>query len=66
MVDDEMRRLKHDIRGCLNAMKLGTSVLDMDLPVAEALEFLAQIEQTADKLVILMEKWDALPPMVLG
>jgi hypothetical protein len=63
MVDDESR-MKHALRGCLNALKLGTSALDMDLPPAEALEFLAHIEQAADKLVILMEQWDALPQIV--
>lgn len=53
-VDSQMR---HSLRGCMNALKLGASVLDDDMPAKESLEFLGYMEQAADKMVVLIDQW---------
>ena len=49
------------MRGCLNAMKLGVSALDTGMSGDEAVEFLGYLEQSADKMVVLLDQWEALP-----
>jgi hypothetical protein len=52
----DIRSLRHDIRGRLNALVLCASALDDSMPVNEAVEFLTHIEQTAEKLVELLDQ----------
>ena len=61
MHHDEAARLRHSIRGTINALKLGTSALDTGLTREETLEFVAYFEQAADKMVVLLDQYDALP-----
>jgi hypothetical protein len=61
IAQDETSRLRHAIRGCLNAMKLGSFALDTNMTREEADEFLGYLEQSADRMVWLMDQWDALP-----
>ena len=61
MHQDEAGRLRHSIRGCINALKLGTSALDTGLTFEETLEFLDYFEQAAEKMVTLLDQLDALP-----
>ena len=60
-MQDDAGRLRHSIRGCINALKLGTSALDTGLNRAETLEFLDYFDQAADKMVHLLDEYDALP-----
>ncbi len=53
--------LRHAIRGTLNALKLCVSAFEMPLDPSEKLEFLADIESSAQKLAELMDQVAALP-----
>ena len=56
----DLRSLRHDIRGRMNALVLCATALDETVPPAEAIEFLTHIEQTADKLVALLDEFEAM------
>lgn len=60
-MQDDASRLRHSIRGCLNAMKLGSFALAPDMTRDEAEEFVGYLEQSADKMILLLDQWDALP-----
>jgi hypothetical protein len=62
MHQDEASRLRHSIRGTINALKLGTSALDTGLNRTETLEFLDYFDQAADRMCVLLDQFDALPP----
>ena len=58
-----LRKLHHDIRGRMNAIKLCMAALDTPMETSEAMEFLADIEMvcdTMDELVRRLE--DQQPP----
>ncbi len=61
-MSDDAGRLRHSIRGCINALKLGTSALDTGLTREETLEFLDYFDQASDKMIHLMDEYDQLPP----
>jgi hypothetical protein len=61
MHQDDAGRLRHSIRGCINALKLGTSALDTGLNREETLEFLDYFDQAAEKMCHLLDEFDALP-----
>ncbi len=54
--------LRHSIRGTLNALKLCVSAFEMPLDTSEKLEFLSDIESSADKLAELLERLEAASP----
>ena len=56
--------VRHAIRGTLNAMKLCVSALEMPLEPSEKLEFLADVESSADKLVALLDEYEAFTPTI--
>ena len=56
----EIRSVRHDLRGRMNALVLCASALDDDLPPGEALEFISHIENTTDKLVALLDRLEEL------
>jgi hypothetical protein len=57
---DRLAALRHDMRGTLNALKLCISAFDMPLDASEKLEFLSDIESSADKLAGMVEEFEAL------
>jgi nitrogen-specific signal transduction histidine kinase len=57
----DIRSLRHDIRGRLNALVLCSSALDDTIPQHEAIEFLTHIEKTAERLVALLDQLESLP-----
>jgi hypothetical protein len=57
---DDYRSLRHDIRGRMNALVLCATALDETVPPDEAVEFLTHIEETADKLLALLDRLEAL------
>ena len=61
MSQDDRSRLRHGIRGNLNAIKLGLSALELGLGRAETLEFLEYLVQAAEKLDEQMAEHDELP-----
>lgn len=52
--------VRHEIRGTMNALKLCVSALEMPLETSEKLEFLADIESSADKVVALLDEYETL------
>ena len=57
---ESLASLRHDIRGTLNALKLCISAFDIPLETSEKLDFLADIETSAQKLASLVEELDAM------
>ena len=54
--DESFRRLRHDIKGCLNSLVLSAEVLSEDLEPDEAIDFLDGLSRAADKMVTLVDK----------
>ena len=54
--------VRHAIRGTMNALKLCVSAFEMPLEPSEKLEFLADIETSADKLASLLDQYEAFAP----
>ena len=54
--------VRHAIRGAMHALKLCVSAFEMPLETSEKLEFLSDIETSADKLVSLLDQYSALAP----
>ena len=54
--------VRHAIRGAMHALKLCVSAFEMPLETSEKLEFLSDIETSADKLVALLDQYTALAP----
>jgi signal transduction histidine kinase len=54
--NDSFRRLRHDIKGCLNSLVLSVEVLGQDLQPDEAVDFLEGLERAADKMASLVEQ----------
>lgn len=64
MSQDDRSRLRHGIRGNLNALKLGLSALELGLSRDETLEFVEYLGQAAEKLDEQMGEYDRLPDPV--
>jgi nitrogen-specific signal transduction histidine kinase len=58
-MQDDLRLLRHSIRGTINALKLGVQVMDDRLPRDEAIEFLDYLIQGADRMNTLLDQYDA-------
>jgi hypothetical protein len=56
--NDAIRRLRHSLRGSINAMKLGLTVLEIGLSPAEAGEFLGYIEDAATSICVHLDEYD--------
>ncbi|HSI33760.1 MAG TPA: hypothetical protein VK986_09240 [Tepidisphaeraceae bacterium] len=54
--DDSLRKLRHDIKGCLNSLVLSCEVLSEQLEPDEAIDFLDGLSRAADKLGVLIEQ----------
>jgi signal transduction histidine kinase len=60
--NDGIRKLRHDIKGCLNSLVLSAEVLCEDLEPEESAEFLEGMERAADKMAVLIDQIAALQP----
>jgi hypothetical protein len=63
--DDDLRRLRHDLRGAYNELRLCVEVLRHEAAGAEALEWLALVERAAercDEAVVRFERFVADAP----
>ncbi len=60
MMDEELRMLRHDIRGKFNGIKLCVLALETEVTPLEAKEFLGDIEGLCEGLDGLMARWEAL------
>lgn len=58
---DEVRRLRHDLRGQLNTMMLCSAVLAITTEQQELLQFVDEIIKAADRGVELIDEIGALP-----
>jgi hypothetical protein len=57
---DELSRLRHGMRGILNAMSLGVCALEIGLSAKESAEFLKDIERSAGELTALLDEYEPL------
>ena len=57
----ELRHLRHNLRGRMNALKLCVSALEILADPREELEFLDMIEQAADATVISLAELESHP-----
>jgi hypothetical protein len=57
----ELRALRHEILGQMNTITLSAALLDESIDPPEAREWIDLIEQTADKVLVLLEKLESLP-----
>ena len=55
------RKLRHDLRGRMNALRLCAAALGADCSLQESLEFLDDIERLTHDIVDLVDKIEALP-----
>ena len=55
--EDPIRKLRHDIKGCLNSLVLSVEVLGEDLEPLEAADFLDGLAKAADKMDTLISQW---------
>ena len=60
-MQDELKLIRHSIRGTINALKLGAQVLDERLPHEEAIEFLDYVIQAAERMDTLLDQYEAYP-----
>ena len=63
--DDDLRRLRHDLRGAYNELRLCVEVLRLEAAGAEALEWLAHVERAAERCeeaVLRLERFAADAP----
>jgi nitrogen-specific signal transduction histidine kinase len=61
-MQDDLKLIRHSIRGTINALKLGVQVLDDRLPTEEAIEFLDYIIQGADRMNTLLDQYEGHSP----
>lgn len=54
--DDSFRRLRHDIKGCLNSLVLSVEVLSEKLEPDEAIDFIDGLQRAADKMSTLIDQ----------
>lgn len=54
---------RHSMRGTMNAIKLCVSAFDMPMERSEKLEFLDDVVASADKIVALLDEWEAEPAL---
>jgi len=54
--DTSLRRLRHDIKGCLNSLVLSAEVLSDDLEPDEAADFLDGLARAAEKMSSLVDQ----------
>ena len=53
---DPVRKIRHDIKGCLNSLVLSAEVLSEDLEPDEAADFLDGLARAADKMCGLIDQ----------
>lgn len=53
-MDDTLPALRHSARGCLNAIKLCVSALELPCTYDEEMEFINDVIRSADKMVDVM------------
>ncbi len=66
-MENRASKIRHDMRGCMNALKLCVSALDLPLTREESDEFLGDVEYAAMRMIKLideMAQWqgDSSPP----
>jgi hypothetical protein len=54
--DESFRKLRHDIKGCLNSLVLSVEVLSEDLEPEEAADFLDGLARAAEKMSGLIDQ----------
>ena len=55
-MEGDLKQARHNVRGRLNALKLCISALDMVQTREDVLEFLDMIDQSADRLLVALDR----------
>jgi hypothetical protein len=58
-MEESLSRLRHAARGCLNAVKLCISALELECTPEEQVEFLDDVLKSSDKMCALMDDLDS-------
>jgi hypothetical protein len=57
----DLRKLRHDVRGCMHGLQLVISALETPLTPADAAEFLGDVERAAERMDGLIAKLEGMP-----
>lgn len=57
-----IRKLRHDIRGCMHGIALCTAALETPMDLSERAEFLQDIVNATDQMDQLLVRWAELFP----
>ncbi len=60
-MEENLRQLRHDLRGRANALVLCAAALSLASDDQERLEFVSEVELAADKLIVVLDRLEALP-----
>jgi len=60
-MEQNLRQLRHDLRGRANALVLCAAALSLASDDQERLEFVNEVELAADKLITVLDNLEALP-----
>ena len=58
-MQESLSGLRHAARGCLNAVKLCISALELECTPEEQIEFLDDVVKTSDKMCAVMDELEA-------
>jgi hypothetical protein len=56
----DLRKARHDLRGRMNALMLCVSAFEVVQTRAEAVEFLDMMDRACDKLIVALDKFEAV------
>lgn len=59
--DQDVRKLRHDIRGCMHGLQLCLSALETPLSKEDQAEFLGDIMRATERMDELLAKLETLP-----
>ena len=65
-MEGDLKQARHNVRGRLNALKLCVSALDLVQTRQELLEFLDMIDQSADRLVVALDRFEKVASQAAG
>ena len=63
---EKIRRLRHDIRGCMHGLMLCLAALETPMSDEEKAEFLGDVANATDRMTALMDQLDQAPEFGSG
>jgi len=65
-MEGDLKQARHNVRGRLNALKLCVSALELVQTRQELLEFLDMIDQSADRLLVALDRFEKVASNAAG